>query len=124
MTSKTYTLSQITAQLGGEWRGKDISVAAVRPLADAQAEHISFLANPKYKAEVHDSSAGAVIVSAKAVDEFEGRNLIVADDPYLYFAKVARLFSPIVKARGGIHPTAVVEESATVSASCEIGANA
>ncbi|MGN6893437.1 UDP-3-O-(3-hydroxymyristoyl)glucosamine N-acyltransferase, partial [Neisseria sp. P0015.S009] len=40
MTSKTYTLSQITAQLGGEWRGKDISVAAVRPLADAQAEHI------------------------------------------------------------------------------------
>ena len=124
MTSKTYTLSQITAQLGGEWRGKDISVAAVRPLADAQAEHISFLANPKYKAEVHDSSAGAVIVSAKAVDEFEGRNLIVADDPYLYFAKVARLFSPIVKARGGIHPTAVVEESATVPASCEIGANA
>jgi len=113
MTSKTYTLSQITAQLGGEWRGKDISVAAVRPLADAQAEHISFLANPKYKAEVHDSSAGAVIVSAKAVDEFEGRNLIVADDPYLYFAKVARLFSPIVKARGGIHPTAVVEEGAT-----------
>jgi len=124
MTSKTYTLSQITAQLGGEWRGKDISVAAVRPLADAQAEHISFLANPKYKAEVHDSSAGAVIVSAKAVDEFEGRNLIVADDPYLYFAKVARLFSPIVKARGGIHPTAVVEEGATVPASCEIGANA
>ncbi len=124
MTSKTYTLSQITAQLGGEWRGEDISVAAVRPLADAQVEHISFLANPKYKAEVHDSSAGAVIVSAKAVDEFEGRNLIVADDPYLYFAKVARLFSPIVKARDGIHPTAVVEESATVPASCEIGANA
>ena len=124
MTSKTYTLSQITAQLGGEWRGKDISVAAVRPLADAQAEHISFLANPKYKAEVHDSSAGAVIVSAKAVDEFEGRNLIVADDPYLYFAKVARLFSPVVKACGGIHPTAVVEEGATVPASCEIGANA
>ena len=124
MTSKTHTLSQITAQLGGEWRGEDISVAAVRPLADAQAEHISFLANPKYKAEVHDSSAGAVIVSAKAVDEFEGRNLIVADDPYLYFAKVARLFSPVVKACGGIHPTAVVEESATVPASCEIGANA
>ena len=124
MTSKNYTLSQITAQLGGEWRGKDISVAAVRPLADAQAEHISFLANPKYKAEVHDSSAGAVIVSAKAVDEFEGRNLIVADDPYLYFAKVARLFSPIVKASGGIHPTAVIEEGATIPASCEIGANA
>ena len=78
---------------------------------------------PEYKAEVHDSQAGAVIVSPKAADEFAGRNLIVAADPYLYFAKVARLFSPIVKAQGGVHPTAVVEASAKVPASCEIGAN-
>ena len=65
-----------------------------------------------------------MIVSPKAADEFAGRNLIVAADPYLYFAKVARLFSPIVKAQGGVHPTAVVEASAKVPASCEIGANA
>ena len=124
MTSQAYTLSQIVSQLGGEWKGEDIAITAVRPLDRAQAEHISFLANPKYKAEVHDSQAGAVIVSPKAADEFAGRNLIVAADPYLYFAKVARLFSPIVKAQGGVHPTAVVEASAKVPASCEIGANA
>ena len=124
MTSQAYTLSQIVSQLGGEWKGEDIAITAVRPLDQAQAEHISFLANPKYKAEVHDSRAGAVIVSPKAADEFAGRNLIVAADPYLYFAKVARLFSPIVKAQGGVHPTAVVEASAKVPASCEIGANA
>lgn len=119
----SYTLSQITAELGGEWRGDDIAVTAVRPLADAQADHISFLANPKYKAEVTDSQAGAVIVSAKSADEFAGRSLIVAADPYLYFAKVARLFSPVVKAAGGVHPTAVIEPSAIVPSSCEIGAN-
>ena len=124
MTSQAYTLSQIVSQLGGEWKGEDIAITAVRPLDQAQAEHISFLANPKYKVEVHDSQAGAVIVSPKAADEFAGRNLIVAADPYLYFAKVARLFSPIVKAQGGVHPTAVVEASAKVPASCEIGANA
>lgn len=123
MTAPSYTLSQITAELGGQWRGEDIAVTAVRPLADAQAAHISFLANPKYKAEVESSQAGAVIVSAKSADEFTGRNLIVAADPYLYFAKVARLFSPVVKAIGGVHPTAVIEPSATVPASCEIGAN-
>ena len=66
MTVKQYTLSQITAELGGEVRGEDISVCAVRPLAQAGVEHISFLANPKYKHEVHDSKAGAVIVSDKA----------------------------------------------------------
>ena len=58
MTVKQYTLSQITAELGGEVRGEDISVCAVRPLAQAGVEHISFLANPKYKHEVHDSKAG------------------------------------------------------------------
>lgn len=124
MTVKQYTLSQITAELGGEVRGEDVSVCAVRPLAQAGVEHISFLANPKYKHEVHDSKAGAVIVSDKAAGEFTGRSLIVAADPYLYFAKVARLFSPVVKACGGVHPTAVVEPSATVPDSCEIGANA
>ncbi|KPN73391.1 UDP-3-O-(3-hydroxymyristoyl)glucosamine N-acyltransferase [Neisseria sp. 74A18] len=124
MTPAFYTLSQIVAELGGEWRGEDISIAAVQPLADATADHISFLANPKYKADVAGSAAGAVIVSPKTADEFPGRNLIVAQDPYLYFAKVARLFSPVEKAVAGIHPTAVVEPTATVPASCEIGAHA
>ena len=121
--SKTYTLSQITARLGGQVRGADTAVSAVQPLDKAEAADISFLANPKYKHEVHASGAGAVIVSEKAAAEFEGRSLIVAADPYLYFAKVARLFSPVVKAAGGVHPTAVIEPSATVPASCEIGAH-
>lgn len=121
--SKTYTLSQITARLGGQVRGADTAVSAVQPLDKAEAADISFLANPKYKHEVHASGAGAVIVSEKAAAEFEGRSLIVAADPYLYFAKVARLFSPVVKATGGVHPTAVIEPSATVPASCEIGAH-
>lgn len=124
MDTVSYTLSQITAELGGEWRGSDVSISAVKPLADASAAHISFLANPKYKADVTESAAGAVIVSPKTADEFAGRNLIVAQDPYLYFAKVARLFSPVEKASGLIHPTAVIEESATVPAGCEIGAHA
>ena len=123
MNRQTHTLSQITAALGGQWQGEDISVAAVQPLADATADHISFLANPKYKAEVAESSAGALIVSPKLAAEFVGRNLIVADDPYLYFAKVARLFSPRQQAVAGVHPTAVIEATARVPAGCEIGAH-
>lgn len=118
----SFTLSEIVARLGGEWRGEDIAVSGVRPLAEAQPSHIGFLANPKYKAEVAASAAGAVIVSPKAADEFAGRNLIVAADPYLYFAKVARLFSPVAPAKAGVHPTAVIEAGARVPQSCEIGA--
>ncbi len=120
----TFTLSEIIAKLGGELRGNDIHMTAIAPAARAQANEITFLANPKYKQEVADSAAGAIIVSPKAADLFPDRNLIVAADPYLYFAQVARLFSPIVAARAGVHPTAVIEPTATVPASCEIGANA
>ena len=118
-----FTLSQITAQLGGEWRGEDVAIHGLAPAADATAQHITFLANPKYRADVQASAAAAVIVSPQAADSFQGRNLIVAADPYLYFAKVARLFHPRPAARAGIHPRACIADNARVPASCEIGAN-
>lgn len=118
-----FKLSEIVAQLGGEWRGEDVVVQRIAPAATAQIDEITFLANPKYKQEVLDSQAGAIIVGEKAVSSFSGRNVIVAKDPYLYFAQVARLFYPIVTAQAGVHPTATIEPSAVVPASCEIGAN-
>ena len=108
-----YTLSQIAAKLGGEVRGADIAVTAVAPAARAGADEITFLANPKYRHEVEASAAGAVIVGENAADGFAGRSLIVARDPYLYFAQVARLFHPVQAARAGVHPTAVIEPTAT-----------
>ncbi|QMT31989.1 UDP-3-O-(3-hydroxymyristoyl)glucosamine N-acyltransferase [Alysiella filiformis] len=118
-----FTLSQIVEKLGGQWRGDDVAIRAVAPAAKAQSHEITFLANPKYKQDVHDSAAGAIIVAEKNADLFPQRNLIVVADPYLYFAQVARLFYPIVAAKAGVHPTAVIEPSATVPASCEIGAH-
>ena len=41
MTS--YTLSAITALLGGRYTGTDIEINGVRPLDSATASHISFL---------------------------------------------------------------------------------
>lgn len=118
-----FSLSQIVAQLGGEWRGNDINITAIAPAAHAQSHEITFLANPKYKQEVQNSAAGAIIVAPKAANLLPNRNILIASDPYLYFAKVARLFSPVVVATGGVHATAVIEPSAVVPASCEIGAN-
>lgn len=120
---QSYQLSQIVAELGGERLGEDIAVTGVRPLDKAGSDHIGFLANPKYKATVAQSNAGAIIVNTNSADDFAGRNLILTPDPYLYFAKVARLFSPAEKASPGIHPSAVIEPSARIPASCEIGAN-
>ena len=118
-----FTLSQIVAKLGGELIGEDAAIRAVAPAARAQAGEITFLANPKYRSEAERSAASAVIVSPDMAEHFPGRSLIVAADPYLYFAKTARLFHPADAARAGVHPSAVIEPSARVPASCEIGAH-
>ena len=120
----SYRLSDIISRLGGELRGADVLVQRIAPSEEAVTDDITFLANLKYKAAVLASHAGAVIVSPKAAADFGGRSLIIADDPYLYFAKVARLFYPVVQANGHIHTTAVIEPSAVVPAGCEVGAHA
>ena len=117
------TLQQIIYELGGELRGNNVYIKSIAPAEQALANNITFLANPKYKQEVLESKAGAIIVSEKSAELFPNRNLIVVSDPYLYFAQVARLFHPIVVATAGVHPTAVIEDSAHVPESCEIGAN-
>ncbi|MBP6115662.1 MAG: UDP-3-O-(3-hydroxymyristoyl)glucosamine N-acyltransferase [Neisseriaceae bacterium] len=120
----TLLLSQIVTQLGGELVGPDVSVTKVAPLDSAQAEQISFLANPKYRHSLEASRAGAVIVSQKMGTELvpAGMSAIVTQDPYLYFAKVARLFTPVPQAQGVVHPTAVIMPGAIVPASCDVGA--
>ncbi len=117
-------LSQIVHQLGGKLIGPDNEVASVASLDLATQNQISFLSNPKYASQLNDTSAGAVILHEKMLAKrSEQTSVIVADDPYLYFAKVARIFSPIVVSSGKIHPKATVAVSATVPDSCEIGAN-
>ena len=120
----SWLLSEITATLGGEGRGADVAVSRLSALADAGGGDISFLSNPKFKTDALASPAGILIVAPKMAAEFAAtRSLIVADDPYLYFARVARLLHPLQAASAGIHPTAVVDASARIAPDCEIGAH-
>jgi UDP-3-O-[3-hydroxymyristoyl] glucosamine N-acyltransferase len=102
------------------------------PLESAKAEEISFLSNPLYRQQAIESSAGALILS-KPDFEFikqqagnsktQARVYFFAKNPYASFARMAQFFAkvnaPIYPA--GIHPSAVIDASATVPASCHIG---
>ncbi|MDD5328395.1 MAG: UDP-3-O-(3-hydroxymyristoyl)glucosamine N-acyltransferase [Sulfuricella sp.] len=117
-----YRLGEIVERFGGELVGDaDIRVRQVAPLSIAQAEHISFLANPKYRRQLLDTRAGAVILGTA---ERESTTLprILCDNPYAYFAKVSALLNPPHVEPAGIHPTAVIDATAVVSGSASIGA--
>ena len=117
-------LSEIVARLGGELIGNpDVAVRRVASLQSAGPGEISFLAQGKYRGQLRDTRAAAVVL---ARDERDATELprIVCDDPYLYFARVAQLFAGHEAARTGVHASAVVEPGVSVPASAAVGAGA
>ncbi|MDO5686090.1 MAG: UDP-3-O-(3-hydroxymyristoyl)glucosamine N-acyltransferase [Neisseria sp.] len=120
----SFLLSEIVARLGGHLRGEDLRVDGVQTLTTAGAHQLAFLANPKYRAQLHETQAGAVIVKQGSIELPAHKSYIESDDPYLYFARVAQLFHPRPLANGTRHPSAVIDPSAHIPENCEIGAHA
>ena len=98
-------------------------IHGVAPLQTAGPDEVSFLDNRQYAPLLDATRAGAVIVHpAMAGRVPSGTVPIVTDEPYLAWARVAALFHPQPPVLPGIHSTAVVDASAQVDPSAEIGA--
>jgi UDP-3-O-[3-hydroxymyristoyl] glucosamine N-acyltransferase len=119
------TLGSIVAALGGELLGDPAqAVEGLAPLESAGAGHLSFLSNPKYRPQLESSGAGCVIVAPALREAAQARGAcIVADDPYLYFARLTQLWKRQLPPPAGpaIHPTAVVDPGATLGEGVRIG---
>ena len=116
------TLADIAARLGGRVAGDPGTVVRqVGSLERARADQIAFLANPKYKAKLAATAAGAVIVSAEA-EALTALPRIVCDNPYAYFARVSQIFNPATLQDPGVHPGASVAQGVTLGARVSIGA--
>ncbi|TFZ01617.1 UDP-3-O-(3-hydroxymyristoyl)glucosamine N-acyltransferase [Ramlibacter rhizophilus] len=119
-------LGELVAELGGELHGDPARlIEGLAPLESAQSGQLSFLSNPRYQPQLAVSQAGCVIVAPALREAALARGAaIVADDPYLYFARVTQLWKRRVLQRGfvpGIHPSAVVDPEAFVDPSARIG---
>ncbi|CAG2143974.1 UDP-3-O-(3-hydroxymyristoyl)glucosamine N-acyltransferase [Cupriavidus numazuensis] len=128
---QTPTLGQLATENGAQVVGDpDLVIIGLAPLDQAGSGELSFLSNPLYLAQALSSAAGAVIVSAadleriRAEGQADGRNWLVARNPYVCFAKIAQRFDKANQdARTGIDPRASVAADVTVPASCFIGPN-
>lgn len=119
-----FTLAQLAEILGAELRGDaEKSIYGLATLYDATAEQLSFLANPQYRKQLESTQAGAVLLASDDAESYAGDCLIVAD-PYLTYAKLSHYFDRTPRSAAGIHPTAVVADSAQVAASASIGPGA
>ncbi len=117
-------LSEIVDRLGGALEGDgEIEIVSVAGLGEADAGDISFLANPKYAAQVASAKASAVIVPNNW-DRPAQCALVRVENSDQSFAEVAELFyEEPPRPVAGVHPTAVVVESASLGEGVSIGAN-
>ena len=115
------TIGEIARQLGAGVRGDEsCEIDRVETLERAGAGAVSFFSNRRYRPQLLDTRASAVLVAEGDADDCPTNALIVAN-PYVGYARVARLLNPLPEAAIGVHPSAVVDPSAQVDASAWIG---
>ena len=120
-----FTLAELAEIAGAEIRGGDAAATFddVQALQSAGASHVSFLENKLYVSAFETSAAGVCLVAPAYAERAPGgMALLLTDEPYRAYARVAQAFYPKTcfnhAPEPGIHATAYVDPSATLGAGC------
>lgn len=101
----------------------DLEIESAAGLDIAERGQVTFLANPKYTPQISITRASAIFLR-------EGENIERADiavlrarDPYLAYTRALRVFNPEPETIAFLHPSAVIDETASVASDAHISAN-
>ena len=97
-------------------------IDGIGTLTDATGTQLSFLSNPAYRDQLNTTGAGAVIVSEKDA-EYCPVNALIADDPYVSYARIAQRFDPRRPISPGLHSSASIDPTAIIGRDVYIGVN-
>jgi UDP-3-O-[3-hydroxymyristoyl] glucosamine N-acyltransferase len=120
-------LGDLVDSLGGELIGDpDTAITGIAPLDAATAGHITFLSNPKLRAQAAATRAGALILTPSdhvLVSVTYRGACVLTPNPYAWFARVAQFFAAkqAQPSAPGVHATASVDPTAQIAASASIG---
>lgn len=114
------SLGAIATALGASLEGDPtILVRGVAPLGDAGPDQISFVTSSKAMVAARSTRAGALVVSKEFSDA--SCPLLRCDRPHLAVIALLRLFHPVLPVAPGIHPSAIIADSATIHESATVG---
>jgi UDP-3-O-[3-hydroxymyristoyl] glucosamine N-acyltransferase len=101
----------------------DRRIERVAALTAAGPHDLAFIANPRYRAQLAHTQAGAVVLDAATAAGSPVPALIAAN-PHATFARIAALLHPAPRAPAGIHASALIESGANVHPDAHVGAYA
>jgi UDP-3-O-[3-hydroxymyristoyl] glucosamine N-acyltransferase len=115
------SLGELAVRFGCELCGDpDTRVDHVATLTGADARSLSFLANPRYKSQLMQTHAAAVVLDKSSASDCPTAALICAN-PHAAFARIAAVLHPRSHGPAGIHASAIVAESARIDPSAHVG---
>lgn len=121
MSTSSFTVADIAERFSLRFHGAgETVIEGVATLAKAGPAQIAFLANPRYRAQLAGSTAGAVILREDDAGSAPG-TVLIAKDPYVTFARISALFQAQAAREPGIHPGAVIDPSSRISPGAHIG---
>jgi UDP-3-O-[3-hydroxymyristoyl] glucosamine N-acyltransferase len=118
-----FTASTIAGFLKGEISGNaDIKVNTIAKIEEGQPGALSFLANPKYEHYLYETKSSVVLVNKSFVPSSKVEaTLIRVENAYEAFASLLRLVDQARPRKKGIHPTAIIEDTAKIGTDVFIG---
>ncbi len=114
-------MGDLAERVGAKLKGDaDCEVVRVDQLQNATPGAVSFLANSQYLKHLAGTRASAVIVAPEMVEK-SPVNVLVSENPYLCYARVAGILHPNPTIEAGVHPSAVVANNTSIADSAWIG---
>ena len=121
-----FTAAMIAGVLNGTVEGDpQIRLNTVARIEEGHAGALTFLSNPKYEPFVYTTGASAILVNKDFKPSKDvAATLIRVDDPYQALARLLAWYEQARPAKKGIHPSAVIDDTATMGEDLFIGAHA
>jgi len=101
---KKYKLSNICKEIDISFSVKDIEIEGLHTLGEASSSQISFFNDKRYKNELPNTKAGAVLIQEQYAYLLPNTAIaLITDEPYLKLALASKLFAHKIETKGN-HP--------------------
>ena len=123
-SDRSLTIEEFLKTIKGEFIGETVvtHIKGIAPLDRAGPDDVSFYSGPKYADQLKRTKAGIVLISE--LPQIETTAVLVkVKNIHLSLARLLSIFYPPILPPAGIHPTAIIDESAKIDKTCFVDAN-
>lgn len=111
----------VNAQVVGD---DSVEISGVASLSSAGPGDLVFVEEAKHLGQALSSGASAIVAGEFAKNAESTKPILIADQPKLVFSRVAHMLHLPARQTGGIHPSAIIGESAQLAENVIVEARA